>query len=110
MLLKCLAYSQRATVAGVLITIPRKRIDTDLISGADLGGVTRVTSHPSGAADYFMLLLCYNLCIKAIYTFLISPHPNSQMLKFHSPVSPDPLNARSLRSLWFSKSPPSKKS
>ena len=28
------------------------------------------------------------------------------VLKFHSPVSPDPLNARSLRSLGFPKSPP----
>ena len=27
-------------------------------TGADLGGLTRVTSHPPGAAAYFMLLLC----------------------------------------------------
>ena len=33
-----------------------------------------------------------------------------QTLKFHSPVSPDALNARLLRSLGFPKSPPSKKS
>ena len=39
-------------------------------AGADLGEeVTRVTSHPPGAAAYFMLLLC----VKAIYTFLIMP-------------------------------------
>ena len=31
---------------------------------------------------------------------------NSQTLKFHSPVSPDPLNARSLRSLGFPKVTP----
>ena len=29
-------------------------------------------------------------------------------LKFHSPVSPDPITARSLRSLGFTKSPPLK--
>ena len=57
-----------------------------IISGArvtshHLGGLTRVTSHPPGAAAYFMLLLCS---------------------KFHSPVSPDPLNARLL---GFPKSP-----
>jgi len=41
-------------------------------TGTDLG-VTRVTSHPLGAAAYFMLFLC----VKAIYTFLIScPRPN----------------------------------
>ena len=34
--------------------------------------------------------------------------PNSLALKCHSPVSPDPLNARSLRSLVFPKSPPLK--
>ena len=56
--------------------------------------MTRVTSHPPGTAAYFMLLLC--------------PRPNSQTLKFHSPVSPDPNNARSLRSLGFRKSPPLK--
>ena len=33
---------------------------------------------------------------------------DSQTLKFHSPISPDPLNARSLRSLGFPKSPPLK--
>jgi len=64
-----------------------------VLPGADLGGMTRVTSHPPpGAAAYFMLLLC----VKAIYTFLTMPtsaRPNSQTLKFHSPVSPDPLNA-----------------
>ena len=53
----------------------------------NLGGVTRVT----GAAAYFMLLLCARL--------------NSQTLKFHSPVSPDPLNARLL---GFPESPPRK--
>jgi len=31
-----------------------------------------------------------------------------QTLKFHSPISPDPLNACSLRSLGFPKSPPLK--
>ena len=51
------------------------------------GGVTRVT----GAAAYFMLLLCARL--------------NSQTLKFHSPISPDPLNARLL---GFPESPPRK--
>jgi len=30
------------------------------------------------------------------------------MLKFHSPISPDPLDARRLRSLRFPKSPPLK--
>ena len=58
--------------------------------------VTRVTSHLPGAAAYFVLLSC--------------PRPNSQTLKFYSPVTPDPLNARSLRSLGFPKSPPLKKS
>jgi len=59
------------------------------------GGSRGVTSHPPhGAAAYFMLLLCVWL--------------NSQMLIFHSPISPDPLNARWLRSLRFPKSPPLK--
>jgi len=49
-----------------------------------------VTSQPPSAAAYFMLLFI------------------SQTLKFHSPVSPDPLNARSLRLLGFPKSPPLK--
>ena len=69
------------------------------------------------------------LCVKAIYTFsasevttlwrytnlliiiiIIIIHFKScpQTLKFHSPVSLDPLNARSLRSLGFPKSPPLK--
>ena len=33
------------------------------------------------------------------------PRPNSQILKFHSAVSPDPFNARLLSSLGFPKSP-----
>ena len=68
--------------------------------------MTRVTSHPPpGASAYFMLLLC----IKAIHTFLKSyPRLSSQTLKFHSVVSPDPLNACSLCSLGFPKSPPLK--
>ena len=38
---------------------PVKAVEMMHRSGADLGGVTRVTSHPPpGAADYFMLLLC----------------------------------------------------
>jgi len=57
--------------------------------------VTKVTSHPPpGAAAYFILLLCVIITL--------------QTLKFHSPVSLDPLNARSLRSLGFPKSPPLK--
>jgi len=63
--------------------------------GADLGGVTRVTSHPPGAADYFMLLSCMR--------------PNSQTLRFHSSVSPHPLNVHLLRSGSQSPPPPSKK-
>jgi len=51
-----------------------KKADIGTYAGADLGGgVTRVTSHPPGAAAYSMLLLCYNSCIEAIYTFLIMP-------------------------------------
>ena len=46
--------------------------------------------------------------VQLLYRPDYSQCPNSQTLKFHSPVSPDPLNARSLRSLGFPKSPPSK--
>jgi len=46
--------------------------------------VTRATSHPPGAEAYFMLLLPVCVII------------NSQTLKFHSPVCPDPLIARLL--------------
>jgi len=50
-----------------------------------------------------------NSCIKKQFIHFSScPRPNSQTLKFHSPVSPNPLNARSLRSLGFPKSPPPK--
>jgi len=46
--------------------------------------------------------------VQLLYRPDYSQCPNSPTLKFHSPVSPDPLNARSLRSLGFPKSPPSK--
>ena len=46
--------------------------------------MTRATSHPPGAEAYFMLLLPVCVII------------NSQTLKFHSPVSTDPLIARLL--------------
>ena len=67
-------------------------------------GVTRVT----GSAAYFMLLLCMWQVISM--SFCAPPRAKSwrQTLKFHSPVSPDPVNARSLRSLGFPKSPPLK--
>ena len=54
-------------------------------------GVTRVTSHPPPAAAAYFMFSC--------------PCPNSQTVKFHSPISPDPLNACSLRLLQFQKSP-----
>ena len=72
------------------------------VSGADLAGWLGWLVTPPGAAAYFMLLLC-------VWLKLFRCRPNSQTLKFHSPVSPDrPLNARSLRSLGFPKSPPLK--
>jgi len=46
--------------------------------------------------------------VQLLYRPDYSQCPNSPTLKFHSPVSPDPLNARSLRSLGFPKSPPLK--
>ena len=46
-----------------------------------------------------------SFCTPPLY---ICRRPNSQTLKFHSPVSPDPLNARWLRSLGSPKSPPLK--
>ena len=42
-------------------------------TGADLGGVTRVTSHPPPLARQPISCYYYNSCIKAIYTFLIMP-------------------------------------
>ena len=44
-------------------------------------------------------------------SFCAPPRAKSwrQTLKFHSPVSPDPLNARPLRSLGLPKSPPPSK-
>jgi len=44
----------------------------------------------------------------SLFHVIIMRVTNSQTLKFHSSVSPDPLNAHSLRSLGFPKSPPSK--
>ena len=93
--------------------------------------MTRVTSYPWRAAAYFMLLSCMRLklfgCrfvpllepnpgdatapksyVQLLYRPDCSQCPNSQTLKFHSPANPDPLNARSLRSLRFPKSPPLK--
>jgi len=59
--------------------------------------VTRVTSHaPYGAAAYISL----PQALKKLIHFT-----NTQTLKFHSPVSPDHLNARSL---GFPKSVPLK--
>jgi len=61
-----------------------------------------MTSYPPGAAAYFMLLLC----VKAIYTFLIMPTFYLKNAQISFSRKPDPLNARSLRSLGFPKSPP----
>ena len=53
---------------------------------------------PPGTAAYFMLLLRVWLKLfRCRYVPLLEPNP--------SPISPDPLNARSLRSLGFPKSP-----
>ena len=69
----------------------------------------------SGAAAYFMLLLCVRLeLFRCRFVPPLEPNPgdataprsNSQTLKFHSPVNPDALSARSL---GFPKSPPLKK-
>jgi len=61
--------------------------------------VTRVTSQPPWRGSLFHVII-RGLCVR----------PNSQTLKYHSPViSPDPLNARSLRSLGFPKCPSLKK-
>jgi len=59
-------------------------------------GTWLLTSHPTARRGsiflHFMLLLRVWI--------------NSQTLKFHSPISQDPLNARWLRSLRFPKPPP----
>ena len=79
-----------------------------LCAGADLGGVTITIVTPPGAAAYFMLLLCVRLKLfdvvlcPSLSQILATPlHPPS----LRSVISPDPLNARSLRSLGFPKSP-----
>jgi len=82
-------------------TVPSSRFDTDTDTGADLEGVTKVTSHPPLARQP---ISCYYYACDVSYFDV-----NSQTLKLHAPVSPDPLNARSLRSLGFPKSPPSTK-
>ena len=73
------------------------------------GGVTKVTSHPPWRGSLFHVIIMRVTksfrCrfVPLLYTFR---RPNSQMLKFYSPVSPDSLDARWLRSLGFpSKNP-----
>jgi len=59
-------------------------------AGADLEGVTRVTSHPLPRQP----ISChYNGCDLSYFDVVLCPSSS----QFHSPVSPDPLNARSLR-------------
>jgi len=78
------------------------------ISGADLGGLTRVTSHhPPARGSLFHVII---MCVTLVISMSFCAHPRAKSWQFHSPVSPDPLDARSLRSLGFPKSPPSKKS
>jgi len=74
-------------------TVPSTRFDTGTDTGADLEGVTKVTSHPPLARQP---ISCYYYACDVSYFDV-----NSQTLKLHAPVSPDPLNARSLRSLGF---------
>ena len=66
------------------------------------GGSRRVTSHPLARQP----ISCYYYACDLSYFDVV----NSQTLKFHSPVSPDPLNACLLRSLGFPEAPPVKNS
>jgi len=51
-------------------------------AGADLDGVTGVTSHPPGAAAYFMLLLC--VCDLQLFRYrfvpILEPNPGNFIL------------------------------
>jgi len=63
-----------------------------------------VTSH-CGRGSLFCVIIKSFRCR---FVPLLEPNPGDAT-EFHSPVNPDSLNARSLRSLGFPKSPPSKK-
>ena len=78
-----------------------------IISGADLGGVTRVTSHPPLARQ--PVSCYYYVCDLSYFDVVLCPSL-SHILAISFSRKPSPLNARSLRSLGFPKSPPSKKS
>jgi len=72
-------------------------------SGADLGG----DYSPPWCGSLFHVIIMHVTC----YFDVVLCPSSSQIvatLKFHSPLSPDPLNARLLRSLGFPKSPPLK--
>ena len=83
---------RRLTVA--IITISRKLCKHSHDHAA--------TSDVCGAAFYFMLLLY-------VQVFLLRPtYYSLQTYKFHSPLCPDPFDARSRRLLGFPKSLPLK--
>jgi len=48
------------------------------------------------------------MCVTSVIWMSFCAPPRAKSSQFHSPVSPDPLNARSIRSLGFPKSPPLK--
>jgi len=66
------------------------------------GGSRGVTSHPPWRSSLFHVIIMRVICYFDVV--------NSQTLKFHSPVSPDPLNACLLRSLGFPEARPVKNS
>jgi len=86
--------------------------------------VTSVTSHPPWRGSlfhvviimpmtsYFDVVLCPSssqiLATPLHQEVTFSYYTDLNIAKFHSPVSPDPLNARSHRSLGFPKSSPLK--
>jgi len=76
-------------------------------AGADLGS-DQLGWLVSPWRGSLQCISCYYYACDLSYFDVVVCPSSSQTLKFHSPVSPDALNARLLRSFGFPKSPPLK--
>ena len=94
---RCIELAGRIELGFGLEAYPIHSVATTsgILRGGSRGWLGWLVTSPPGAATYFMLLLCVWQTHKRL-NFILDP------------VSPDPLNARSLRSLGFPKSPPLK--
>ena len=63
------------------------------------------SSHSPWRGSLFHVII---MNVTKVTSMSFCAHPRAKSWQFHSPVSPDPLSARSLHSLGFPKSPPLK--